>query len=207
MNMRTYHDTGTIRQGKKSNLWMWIIVAIAAPLLMLVLAFGPSVLWALGVYIFMMLPEGSDPVYDGMKLKVSDKEVYRIYISYEINAERGSQPTRVSLPQDFFVLINGEAKALAEVRPADLLAEGFEQPRGGPSYRSNMGPHFSLAIFNTKKELEYLGLARAEYGTLAFSSSPSGPFLSLPVSFSEFQEQFGKPVRWEKQYPSRRFAP
>ena len=186
---------------------MWIIVAIAAPLLMLVVAFGLPVLWVLGVYIFMMLPEGSDPVYDGMKLKVSDKKVYRIYISYEINAERSSQPGRAPLPRNFFVLINGEAKALADVRPADLLAEGFEDPGKGLWYRSNMGPHFSLAIFNTKKELEYLELARAEDGTLAFSSSPSGPFLTLPVSFPEFQEQFGKPVRWETRYRSRQFAP
>jgi hypothetical protein len=148
-----------------------------------------------------------NPVYDGMKLKVSDKEVYRIYMGYEISGGRGSQPEQAPLPRDFFVLINGEAKALADVRPADLLAEGFEQSRGGPSYRSSMGPHYSLAIFNTRKELEYLELASAEDGTLAFSSSPSGPFLTLPVSFSEFQEQFGKPVRWEKQYPSRRFAP
>ena len=202
MNMRTYQDTATIRQGKKSNLWMWIIVAIAAPLLMLVVAFGPSVLWALGVYIFMMLPEGSDPVYNGIKLGVSEKKVWKIFAGYEINGEQGSQPEVAPLPRNFFVLINGEPKALADVRPADLLGEGFKEGHG---YYSAGGQGGSWATFEGG-ELRTM-LLRKTHGTLKFSSSPSGPFLSLPVSFSEFQEQFGKPVRWEKQYPSRRFAP
>ena len=100
--MNTNQDKGNTTQEKRHNPWMWIIVAIAAPLLMLMMAFAPSVLWVLWLYILMMLPEGSDPVYDGMKLGLSEKKVWKIFMGYEINVQRGSQPERAPLPRNFW---------------------------------------------------------------------------------------------------------
>ncbi len=191
------------------------LVYIGVGLLALVVlsSVAPFVIWALILFGMPFVPEGSDAVYDGMRARVHGNEVIEIYLGSASRAhdDRFMYSNRengrpIGVPNSFFVRVNGKAKELKDAQPADLETEGFERGYTSSYTKGRPSPVYSFATF-TQGKLQSLILAPGEEAELSFASSAGGPFLTLPVSLSEFQRQFGKPKRWERRYRDRHALP
>ncbi len=180
-----------VKQTRSSTKKMWWIVVTSIPFLIgLAIAF-PFVAWAIIYNLHFYIPQGKWGIYDGMSVIVRDGQCNRLIV------ER-------PLPSNLYVQVGDRAILVEDLAPDDLKTAGFNQPtnkfnaftKGWPS------PVNSYVEFDQADQLVMLDLAHLEDVSLPFSSSSEGPFLVMPVSYKEFQAQFGKPKDWEYIYPS-----
>jgi hypothetical protein len=98
-----------------------------------------------------------------------------------------------------YILVNAVSKPLAELTPEDLESLGFVREQRHYTKLPNC-PHFSSVDIGPNGKASSLNLSHVEWSRVPFSSSPTGPFLELPVKRSEFEKQFGKPTKVKYLY-------
>ncbi len=170
----------------KSNLRHRLETLVAVVLIFGFLLFGCFGLAAIfaGPYLNAQLSYWFDrnPGYDGIELSVSYDKVKRINISHD-----------PQLPANFYILVNGSARHVKDLTEQDFLDLGFEPIPTSPGTFTHGPPTVRWDYVQMKPDgLDFMFICR---DLLQFSATKEGPFLTLPVAYDTFKEQFGKPTR------------
>lgn len=123
--------------------------------------------------------------YQGISAMLDGSEIYKLYIT----------PSQVG---GLYLKVGEESKEWKEVKEEDLLSLGFKKERFG--FIKKVRPIYSSADLDENGNLSALMLVHLENARVAFSSSPDGPFLELPVSRKEFEKQFGRATGQRHEY-------